>query len=67
MKQNYKIVFTAFLADYLVECGEKFIHIREDLKYPGKQVFVFKNSKTFEENFKEGIIKQLESQGKEIK
>ncbi len=54
-----RIVFTNFVADYLIQKGEHFLHVRQDLKYPEKNVFVFENSETFDSNLDEGIKKQV--------
>lgn len=61
-QQDHKtrIIYTSFVADLLIEWGEKFLHIRPDFKDPQKNVFVFKNSPTFTEKLSEAIKKQYE-------
>ena len=61
-----RIVFTGGVCDTLIELGEKFMHIRPDLKDSTKNIFVFKDSPTFAANLREAIVRQLKEQGKEI-
>jgi hypothetical protein len=62
--QNNVIVFTGFLADYLIERGEKLLHVRPDLKFPDKNVFVFEYSDTIIANKNSGMAAQREAYGK---
>lgn len=49
MDKNY-IVYISKLADFLIEKGETFLHVRPNLKDPKFQVFVFKFSSTIIQN-----------------
>ncbi len=64
--QRTKVVYTSYVADSLIEKGEAFLHIRPDLKNPNVNIFIFKNSETFESNIKSAIQEQLVAQGKEV-
>jgi hypothetical protein len=46
--------------------GEKLLHVRADLKYPDKNVFVFENSDTFDVHLHNAIVEQRTIQNKEI-
>ena len=61
MRHRTKIVFTSYVADLLIEWGEEFLHIRKDLKMPDKNVFVFKNSDSFDQNLEAAIELQIKS------
>ena len=56
-----KIVFTSYVCDLLLQNGETLAHIRPDLKNPHKNVFVFKDSPTFDSNFRAAILVQVAS------
>lgn len=56
MNKRTYIIFSSFVADYLVECGEKLINVRPDLKNPEKQIFVFLN----QENTHSNVLKAKE-------
>ena len=60
-KYRTRIVYTSFVADLLMEWGEEFLHLRQDLKYPDKNVFVFRNSESFDESLEAAIKIQVES------
>ena len=66
MSNKTRIVFTGYVADELMAAGEKFLHARPDLKDTNRNVFVFKNSESFDANLRAAIVLQLEEQGKEI-
>lgn len=61
-----RIVFTGFVADELIAAGEQLLHIRPDLKDITRNVFVFKDSVTFQDSFNTAVQLQLTEQGKEI-
>ena len=54
-----RIIFTSYVCDRLIEMGEEFLHIRQDLKHPEKNVFVFNNSDTFTKNMQIAIEEQI--------
>lgn len=56
-----KIIFTGFIADFLIERGEKLKHVRPDLKDPKSNVFVFEDSETFDRNMTDAIEAQADS------
>lgn len=66
-KHQTKIVYTNFVADWLIRRGEKFLYVRQDLKYPDRNVFVFENSSSFDRNFRLAVEDQLRSKGLKIK
>lgn len=66
-RHKTKIVYTNFVADWLIGKGEEFLYIRPDLKYPDRNVFVFKNSDSFDSNFKLAVEDQLRSKGLQIR
>lgn len=61
MEPRTKVVFTSYVADLLLLDGEELIAVRADLKYPEKNVFVFRNSETFSENMNKAILEQVNS------
>jgi len=61
-----RVVYTNYVADLLIDWGETFSHIRPDLKYPERNVFVFKNSESFESNLQRAIKIQVKSKGLKV-
>lgn len=66
-RHQTKIVYTNFVADWLIREGEEFLYVRQDLKYPDRNVFVFKNSSSFDGNFRLAVEEQLRSKGLPIR